>query len=95
MWKRGTEQRMGGWRAQLFSCPISVMTARGRGLIVHSFRRFRFWLFVALGLALVAVGATTAFALSHGKSVNQCSLPVSQRTGGWTCYQPADTRVTP
>ena len=57
------------------------------------FRRFRLWLFV-LGLVAVAVAATTAVTLSRDKPVDQCSLPLSQRTGGWTCYPPTDTPAT-
>jgi len=61
---------------------------------VQNSRRFHS-LLVTLGLAAAAVGATTALTLSHYKPVDQCSLPLSQRTGGWTCYQPANPSTTP
>ena len=58
-------------------------------------RRFRLRIFVALALAALAVGAAMAFTLSHDKSSDQCSRPVSQRTGGWACYEPPGSRATP
>jgi hypothetical protein len=64
------------------------------GMTVQLFRRFRLWLFV-LGLLVVAVGSTAAVTLSPDKPVDKCSAPLSHRTGGWTCYQPANTPTTP
>ena len=50
--------------------------------------RFR-WLLVAIAvLAAVVLGTAAVKGTHSGRSDDQCSLPVSQRTGGWTCYQP-------
>lgn len=49
-------------------------------------RRFR-WLLVTLAiLAAVVLGTAAITSRQSGRSVDQCSLPVSERTGGWTCY---------
>jgi hypothetical protein len=51
-------------------------------------RRFR-WLVVAIAvLAAVVLGTAAVRGTHSGRPVDQCSLPLSQRTGGWTCYQP-------
>ena len=58
-------------------------------MTVRSSRRFRLWIFV-LGLFVIAVGATAAVILAPDKPPDQCSVPLSQRTGGWTCYPAAN-----
>ena len=47
---------------------------------------------IALGTVIVLVALISAVSLAHAGPLagggDQCAKPLSERTGGWVCYEP-------